>query len=52
MENENENKLIPGATDENIKHRYTEDDRMCASKFSFEGKLYTDCTSDKSPDNK
>lgn len=45
------NKLIPGATDENSKHRYTHDGRRCAPRFGFEGKIYTDCTTDKSPDN-
>lgn len=45
------NELIPGATDENAKKRYTHDGRRCASRFGFEGKIYTDCTGDKSPDN-
>jgi len=34
-----------------MKHRYTHDGRRCASRFGFEGKIYTDCTTDKSPDN-
>jgi len=33
-------------------HRYTEDDRICSDKFVFEGKVYTDCSLDKTPDNK
>jgi hypothetical protein len=44
--------ILRGATDEKMTHRYTEDDRICADKFKFENKVYSDCTVDKSPDNK
>jgi len=32
------------------KRRYTEDGRVCSKAFSFNGKAYTDCTTDLSPD--
>jgi len=30
--------------------RFTEDGRVCSSKFTIYGKTYTDCTSDTNPD--
>ena len=32
------------------KRRYTDDGRTCSTAFSFNGKAYTDCTTDLSPD--
>jgi len=43
---------VPGGSDEIVRHRYTLDGRLCAGSFAQNGKTYSDCTSDKSPDNK